>query len=85
MTDIKNEFEAFLKELVETYPKTTDTVNNNPASLNDLGIKSKDFNAKAKSKITELASKYNMSKTILNIELSELLAKYLDSIILGHL
>lgn len=41
--NILNEFETYLKELVEMYPKADTTVLQNPSSINEVGDKSKDY------------------------------------------
>jgi len=84
-TEIKNEFEAFLKVLIETYPKADTTVRKNPTSLSEVGKKSKNFNEKAKNKINELASKYGKSEHVLRIELSEILVKYHSNLVKNNL
>jgi len=84
MTDIRNEFEAYLKEFTETYPRANSTILKNPSSLSEAGNKSKDFNAKANNKIMELAKKYGKSEQILKVELSDILVKYHSRVVGTH-
>ena len=56
MKEIREEFENYLKEVIESFPKATTTIRKNPLSLNKVGNKSRDFNSK--NKIAELTAKH---------------------------
>lgn len=75
MEIVKKEFDAFLHDLVKSYPKTT-IARLNPESLQEIVVKSYDFFEKSKNKINDLTSAYNYSKNQLHVELAELLIKY---------
>ena len=42
MKEVRIEFENYLKSIIETYTKPTQTVLQNPSNLSDLGNKSRD-------------------------------------------
>jgi len=74
--EIKSEFKNYLSTLVESYPKATETVLENPLRLSDIGVLSRDFNTKSQQKIEELAGKNSVSLTKLKVELMELQVVY---------
>lgn len=75
MEEIRKEFDDFLNELVKSYSKTAPIIDN-PSSLSELGSKSRDFSAKSKNKIAELAAKYKINPTALFVDLSDIQVKY---------
>jgi hypothetical protein len=86
MEKIKTEFENYLKGLVESYPTTTNTILQDPSSLNNVGIKSRDYNAKVQNKIQELASKNpHLTMLYIKMELTELITRYHSKLMSGHL
>lgn len=85
MKEIKSEFELFLSNLVESYFKSTETVLENPANLQNVGELTRDFNSKAKLKIEELAKKNSVNIINMQIELSSIQVKYHSKLMHGRL
>jgi hypothetical protein len=68
MERAKKELDTFLNELVNSYPQVTMS-KLNPATIEEIGVKSRDFFEKAKNKINELASKNNGCQKNLTVNL----------------
>ena len=85
MEEIRKEFDIFLNELVKSYSTPTTTILDNPSSLAEVGSKSRDFNSKAKNKISELATKYQMNQIALTLDLLDIQVEYHSELISGHL
>ena len=85
MKEIKSEFESFLISLLETYPKSTETILENPSKLKNVGDISRDFNSKVSLKIEELAKENSTSLINLQVALSEMQVRYHGKLMIGRI
>jgi cysteine sulfinate desulfinase/cysteine desulfurase-like protein len=86
METIKAEYKTFLKEVAATYPKATTSVMEQPSSMHELTVKTRDFNEKAKNKLEELIAKNpQFHATDIRFALAPIQAQALGDVVTGHL
>jgi len=85
MEDLKKEFESYLKEIIESYPKATETLRDNPSGIKDVGEKSRDFNAKCQAKIKEMAIANKIPELNLKASFAPIIVRYSGLLLRGHL